>query len=365
MLLSPRLALIGWFQMRAASKAAAASDDKGAEAHAGHAFGVVLELARSKAKQRGYDSAAKPPRWVVPMLEVVSGGLHAFAERARAYARCGGRAEVATDFWQASVRAARGDEEWTPLSRLSEAQKTAGAQLAAMPWRLHTTPTARAAHDGAPAQQAAEPAASAPDAQANAEFDRQRAEAIQRAEASRRRAERRAKLNRRDRAIRREIETARARVLQIAQRIEAKQWRRRYPETLLVELTPLLMELLYRQLEVQPASDHCWGSAGAPVDAVPLVALAGDLAGRAEELHNTGHVGRVTAARAASGQRRLSSRCCRRYESPRRCCCRRRGRRWRCCREGRWRTTALACGASTAGRPAARNRAGGLTLTRC
>ena len=81
------------------------------------------------------------------------------------------------------------------------------------------------------------------------------------------------------------------RVLQIAQLIAAKQWRRRYPETLLVELTPLLMELLYRQLEVQPASDHCWGNASAPVDAVPLVALAGDLAGRAEELHTTGHVG--------------------------------------------------------------------------
>ena len=80
-------------------------------------------------------------------------------------------------------------------------------------------------------------------------------------------------------------------MLQIAQLIAAKQWRRRYPETLLVELTPLLMELIYRQLEVQPASDHCWGSASAPVDAMPLVALAGDLAGRAEELHNTGHVG--------------------------------------------------------------------------
>ena len=49
------------------------------------------------------------------------------------------------------------------------------------------------------------------------------------------------------RAAWREVETAHARVLQIARLVSGGPGRSRYPEVLLVEHSPLLMELLYRQ----------------------------------------------------------------------------------------------------------------------
>ena len=45
---SPRLVSIGWLQMRAASKAAAAAGDREAAARSGRALGTVLGLARAE-----------------------------------------------------------------------------------------------------------------------------------------------------------------------------------------------------------------------------------------------------------------------------------------------------------------------------
>ena len=61
------------------------------------------------------------------------------------------------------------------------------------------------------------------------------------------------------------VETARARVQQIARIVAKGQWRGRYPEVLIVENATLLMELLYNQLEAQPPGSPCWGGKHTPV----------------------------------------------------------------------------------------------------
>ena len=51
------------------------------------------------------------------------------------------------------------------------------------------------------------------------------------------------------------------------------------------------MELLYRQLEKQPPGANCWGSRHATADEAQLVVMASAIAGRAEDLYCTGHMG--------------------------------------------------------------------------
>ena len=112
--------------------------------------------------------------------------------------------------------------------------------------------------------------------------------AEQRAKERRRREERRAANAQWWRAV----WTARARVHQIARLVSGGRWQARYPEVLIVDHSPLLMELLHRQLEAQPLSARCWGSQHALADEAQLVVLVSDIAGRVEDLHRTGHMGR-------------------------------------------------------------------------
>ena len=67
--------------------------------------------------------------------------------------------------------------------------------------------------------------------------------------------------------------------------------RARYPEVLLVEHSPLLMELLCRQVEMQPLGASCWGGRHAAADEAQLVVMASDIAGRVEDLYCTGYMG--------------------------------------------------------------------------
>ena len=62
---------------------------------------------------------------------------------------------------------------------------------------------------------------------------------------------------------------------------------------LIVENATQLMDLLHNQLEAQPPGDRCWGGRNTPVDEVPIVALASDVAAWVEELFRTGYVGTV------------------------------------------------------------------------
>ena len=101
-------------------------------------------------------------------------------------------------------------------------------------------------------------------------------------------------------AIWREMGTARARVQQIARIVARGQWRGRYPEVLIVENATQLMDLLHNQLEAQPPGDRCWGGRNTPVDEVPIVALASDVAAWVEELFRTGYVGTVDRIISAS-----------------------------------------------------------------
>jgi len=162
-----------------------------------------------------------------------------------------------------------------------------------MPWVLRKAPGAGAARDGTPALLAEGPVAEASRARAEADLARHQAAAARRAGESRWRAKQRAIRIWWWRAIWREVETARARVQQIARIVAKGQWRGRYPEVLIVEHATLLMELLYNQLEAQPPTAPCWGGKHTPVDNVPLVALASGLAGKMEELFHTGYVGTV------------------------------------------------------------------------
>ena len=63
---------------------------------------------------------------------------------------------------------------------------------------------------------------------------------------------------------------------------------------LVVDQSTLLVELLLRQLEAQPPGARCWGNPHALADEAPLVVLMSDIAGRVEDLHRTGHLGRWT-----------------------------------------------------------------------
>ena len=121
-------------------KAAAATVDEEETAEfLGRAYGTVLGLARAEAERRGCETMMGPPRWVDTMLEVVSGGLHTFFDRAQAFARRQGVGVIGRAFWQAFV-AAQEEGTWVPLRLLSEAQKSAGARLEAMPWVLRKAP---------------------------------------------------------------------------------------------------------------------------------------------------------------------------------------------------------------------------------
>ena len=62
---------------------------------------------------------------------------------------------------------------------------------------------------------------------------------------------------------------------------------------LIVENATQLMDLLYNQLEAQPPGGRCWGGWNTPVDEVPIVVLASDVAAWVEELFRTGYVGTV------------------------------------------------------------------------
>ena len=130
-------------------------------------------------------------------------------------------------------------------------------------------------------------------AQAEADLANHRAAAARRAGASKWRAKQREMEIWWWQAIWREMETARARVQQIARIVARGQWRGRYPEVLIVENATQLMELLYNQLEAQPPGDRCWGGRNTPVDEVPIVALASGIAAGVEELFRTGYVGTV------------------------------------------------------------------------
>ena len=98
--------------------------------------------------------------------------------------------------------------------------------------------------DGTPALLAEGPVAEASRARAEADLARHQAAAARRAGESRWRAKQRAIRIWWWRAIWREVETARARVQQIARIVAKGQWRGRYPEVLIVEHATLLMELL-------------------------------------------------------------------------------------------------------------------------
>jgi len=111
-----------------------------------------------------------PPRWVSPMLEVVSGGLHTFFDRAQAFARRQGVGVIGPAFWQAFVDAAQERGTWAPLRLLSEAQARAGARLEAMPWVLRKAPGTGAARDDTPALPAGGPVAETSRAQAEADL---------------------------------------------------------------------------------------------------------------------------------------------------------------------------------------------------
>ena len=101
LLLSPRLVAVGWVQIKLV---AAAVGDEETAVRLGRAYGDILGRARAEAKQRG--RAADHDGWTDAKLEVVSGGLHMFFHRARAFAdRRGGVGPV---FWWEFVRAAQG-----------------------------------------------------------------------------------------------------------------------------------------------------------------------------------------------------------------------------------------------------------------
>lgn len=164
-------------------------------------------------------------------------------------------------------------------------------------------PTAGSAHSAAQAQPHEGPAAGISSAQAGTEQEELRAAARRQAEAKQRREKRSAEDARWWRAAWREMETARARVLQIAQLVSGGLGRARYPEVLLVEHSPLLMELLCRQFEMQPLGASCWGGRHAAADEAQLVVMASAIAGRAEDLYRTGHMGPKDRGGALSSKR--------------------------------------------------------------
>ena len=287
LLLSSRLVAIGWVQIKLA---AAAADDEETAGRLGRAYGDIFGRARAEAEKRG--RAEDHGRWTDATLEVASGGLHMFFYRAQAFAdRPDG---VGSAFWREFVGAARVGGEWAPLQLLSETQTSAGARLGAMPWLMwNRRPVAGATSGDTPARPVEEPEAEALSAQAETDLVNRRAAEARRAAASRWRARQRETDIWRWQAIWREMGTARARVQQIARIVARGQWRGRYPEVLIVENATQLMDLLHNQLEAQPPGDRCWGGRNTPVDEVPIVALASDVAAWVEELFRTGYVGTV------------------------------------------------------------------------
>ncbi|EOD37414.1 hypothetical protein EMIHUDRAFT_225594 [Emiliania huxleyi CCMP1516] len=224
--------------------AAAAVDDEETAVRLGRAYGDILGRARAEAEQRG--RAEDHGRWTDATLEVISGGLHMFFHRAQVFA---GRPDgVGPAFWREFVDAARvRGGEWAPLQLLSETQTSAGARLAAMPWLMwNRRPVAGATSGDTPARPMEEPGAEALSAQAEADLVNHRAAEVRRAAASKWRVRQRETDIWRWQAIWLEMETARARVQQIARIVARGQWRGRYPEVLIVENATQLMDLLYR-----------------------------------------------------------------------------------------------------------------------